>query len=1454
MLTNKLKHFFVLLVLVFSSQAIAMTVSDDFTQATDSNNWVAQYYACLTAGSSSVATTNANYNGGGNSKIPGCNYGTPNAAGSGALRLTPASGNQHGAIVSNYTFPSNQGLAITFTTYTYGGSANGLASDGADGLSFFLQDGSVGTTLPDESINLGSWGGSLAYTCSNANSPYTGLTGAYLGLGIDEWGNFLNGGSGNDNTATGITNQLQTSSTNTACTSVENNGCNWFTNGSGNTQQANRIGLRGAGNVSWYWLNQNYPSIYPSTLSSSTQNAAVQNTCKTGTLWDYSNSAATSQSISSASPSGTTLTVSVPSVTGYINGDSVTIGGGTFTVTPQTQSIISATVSGKTMTVSVPSTTGYSNGQGITIGGAITATPVSSAVSSYSNYSASKVRVNVGSASSNYSAGESISISGATGTNAGVVNTTFTISSVTTGSSGYLVIPVASNAFGGTPTYPTGGTVTGATPTIPNAYSVSSLNTGANTFQVTLSFAATAIANTSGTVTGAAPTIPNTYTISGVDNVNNTFQVTLSSMASAVSFTGTPTVTDNSQNTSGRNLGVTQSGSNPNLLDYAVIPGGYWVLPGTQLIAKESTSTRTSATPITYKLQITPAGLLTFLYSYNGGAYQSVLSNWDITTANGPMPSNFRFGFAGSTGGATNVHEITCFQAEPLQSASSAGANTSQAGQYKTSLQVYFANYNNNSWLGSLVSDAVTANMTTGAISVATNATWDGNCTLTGGGCTTMGTDSSGNALNTITVEPPLSPSTNGLSNSTTAVTASTSPTRQLLTWNAGGVPLEWASLSSAQQTVLSPDNTTNGQYRLNWLRGDRSKEQTASPAGPLRVRSGVLGDIVDSSPAWVGPPSAPYLGTFVDALYPTATASESSYPAFSANYATRLNVVYSGSNDGLVHGFRTGGNNTDGSYNSSLNDGYEVIGYMPAGVLANSNIEGLTMPTYGHNYFIDAVPGTGDLYYGGAWHTWLVGGLGAGGAEIYALDVTDPTGAVTTNSAFTESNASNLVLGDWTSSTITCKDVTGATIASCGNYLGNTYGTPAIRRLHNGKWAIIFGNGSGGSNGIAGVFIGLVDNSSTSTGAVTFYWLSTGVGSSGSPNGIYHVSPADLDGDHITDYLYAGDLNGNVWRFDLTSSNIADWGASKFGRATATPLYIAKDGSGNTQPITTKIVVTEAFTGSAYNVERVILGFGTGKSAPFTTSSATTYASGAQSVYGIWDWDMTKWNAGQTTANSVVIPGSSTQLAALSGGISGQPPEVVSTGPTVYRTFTRTNLLTNTALQNNAAGTRTSAISSVCWQGSLDCPNSINTSTTDTQGGWLYDLPDTNEQIVYNPILVNGELLVNTTTPPGSQVGCTPSLPLGSTMAFSMVSGGGAAQNVFQNSSNSFVISTNSSAVGSNSITGIKSGAVGSPFIVCVGSNCSAISQTSGGGTTTPQTNLQGGVKVTRKTWEQLR
>lgn len=1185
MITPKMKLLPVLIMLAFSGAASATTYTDNFQGASANLSWVlgtpasGTNVACLTAGS-------------GSGSIPACTS-NKNTVGNGALRLTPASNNQFGNIVSNFTFPSSDGLQVTFTTYTYGGSGG---VNGADGISFFLMDGSV-------SPNIGAIGGSLGYSCSNVNNNANGLMGAYLGLGIDEYGNFLNSG---DNTSTGIIN-----SNNAAYTGGTTYGTNSFTGSK--YFQPQRIGLRGAGNTSWPWLNANYPNVFPSSTGSSARNTAVENVCKTGQF---------TNPVPMTFPSGTNLS-------------SITY---------------------------------------------------SWLRSNYSSY-----------------------------------------------------YPKASN-------------------------------------------------------------INSTQQGQAVTYAQNNQIWDFTTPSSPVQATTNQTVT---------------------LPNYAAIPGGYRLLPTGTLIANTGTSSRANAWPITYKLIITPAGYLSFSYSYNNGVFQPVLANQLITASNGALPTNFAFGFSGSTGGANNVHDITCFTAQPIQSSSSAAANTIQSGQVQTGTQIYLAYYNANNWWGGLTANNLVSSG--GTVTAASVANWDASCTLTGGACSSTGA---------------------------TSTTLLTPANRKLLTWDgSAGAAFQAGSLSSIQTGVLNANTTGSTATDLvDWLRGVRTNEQgLGSGTGALRLRTSVLGDIVNSSPVWVGAPSSGYPDQFNDSIYGSSTpenaTSALAYSAYASAYSTanpsgqanRTNVVYSGSNDGFLHGFRSGSSNTNGSYNSTNNDGQEVLGFMPYGVLANiagaspASINSLINPTYSHNYFVDATPGTGDLFYNGTWHTWLVGGLGSGGKEIYALDITDPT-------QFTEANATSLVMGDWTAdSTSEQAAITCTNASSCNANLGNTNGTPLIRRLHNGKWAIIFGNGLNSSTGHAGVYIGLV-NSTTGTNPPTFtyYWLDTGTGSTSSPDGINSVTSADLDGDKVVDYLYGGDLQGNVWRFDLTSSDPADWGASKYGNTTPTPLFTAINGSSVVQPITTQL--SAAWTTVAGQKQAMVM-FGTGQKIQATATSPDTYATSTQSVYGIWDWDMAAWNNGTTTTAGVTIPAAGTTYRALTA------PQTVSR--TDLQSQTATTLSTTPPSGSPVMGYRTTSANAVCWQGSGACTASNN------KYGWYLDLPASQEQVIYNPIFNNGALVLNTTIPPGasSTSSCTASTTTGWTMAFNVATGGSFPQNYFQNSSGVFTVGS-----GGSSISGIQLSGVGAPGLVSVGSQQYTYFQTSSGQPAVAATNPQSGTVASRVMWEQLR
>ena len=1548
------KHFWSALLLLLGAslgasqlRAQTITFSEDFTQANTANNWYYFNGACLTAGTTASSSNPglipactsvlaSYYNlaanadpylvGGylgflGSSTAPsGLSAQVADPVGNGALRFTNGSQNisgsekyghaERGAILSSGTFPTGAGLQVTFKTITYHGDSGGAGADGADGISFFLQDGS-------QPPGLGAWGGSLAYSCSNSNTPHEGLQGGYIGLGIDEYGNFLNG----TNLVAGYTGTNTATGDNTAY---------------GYGYKPDRIGLRGAGNISWAGLVGAYGTdpgnsalpYYPASLETSCVNAggtysAASNNCidicSAGSTWDpvtqvcnkactggatYSSSTDTCNSCSSVSGTYNTTTMLCTNTNQCAAGTYYS-GTATCDTCPAT-GYATGTYSNGTCTSSCPSgdvlnsahclPTGdvYGSGYYCPTGSAVPTNNSGTYVCyptglSYSagNYCPSGQTI---SGTSCYPTGDSHATtyfcpSGQTITGTSCYPTGDATSGTTycpTGDSfsGAVCYPTgdsksgtnycsSGNTINGTHCYPTGdvystaslaycpaGDAISTTHCCPSANPYNSgtglCANGATPGVATPATLATAMSTalpmtaaspmTAAIPATAAPVAPAATAVTANQSATlitspvETAPATLAPSTGNVDMeyaTKNTCATGNLYNYSTPNAPTSAgpavlSSVNPantaNILDYAPIPNAYKELTSFQ-IANESAMTRSAATPIFYNLKITQDGLLSFAYSVSGGAYSYVIRNQSITASNGPLPASFRVGFAGSDGGASNIHEILCFKAASAnQSGSSATVNEKEAAKVEAGTQAYFAFYDPNDWTGTLTANNLIN--TAGVVTVATTANWDASCLLSG---TATGTPASGGGCATTNVSGP----TGALP---------TPANRIMLTWdtvNNVGIPFEWGNLNPAQQAALDFGDSTMTSTRLNYLRGDRSNEINSSGVGLYRARDAVLGDIVDSSPIWVGPPSSAYTARWVDRLYggsmPENTGTQN-YVQFTAAEQTRLNVVYVGSNDGFLHAFRAGSYDVNGNFvanSTTPNDGQEVLSYMPGATLASAalptavggctndantqtimqGIHGVTPAVganpectepvldyansqYAHNFFVDATPGSGDLFIGGQWHTWLVGGLGVGGAAIFALDITSP------DSSFAEGNASSIVIGEWNSGTISCANVT-----NCGNNMGNTFGTPQIRRLHNGNWAAIFGNGFGSNSGDAGIYIMSIDSTS---GAQTFYYLSTNTAGG---NGIAYVSTADLDRDHITDYVYAGDLLGNVWRFDLTSNNPANWAAA------STPLFTTPSG----QPITSELlVISSTATGGS---PRVLIEFGTGQRTQLTNMAPVQYAAGAQSLYGIWDWNMSAWNA--------LAPGSA--YASLSA-------TTAATGLASPFTLSAANLQQQTLTPNSNGVTVDGTNVQICWQGSTTC-------TTNDQFGWFANLPNPDEQIIFNPVFYQGAFIVNSTVPANNlATSCTSNLDTGYTYVLAVANGG-----VF---TNTFPTYTKNGTVITDSIeAGVQTNATGSVYVVNTAQGqANLIYQTVSGTPGSQQPHIPSNTKAKRLTWIERR
>lgn len=499
---------------------------------------------------------------------------------------------------------------------------------------------------------------------------------------------------------------------------------------------------------------------------------------------------------------------------------------------------------------------------------------------------------------------------------------------------------------------------------------------------------------------------------------------------------------------------------------------------------------------------------------------------------------------------------------------------------------------------------------------------------------------------------------------------------RQIITRDSTGarIPFQWASLSTTRRDQLDPD-ATRAEAILEYLRGDESNEGTA--AGQFRARRdgggpNKLGDIISSAPLFVGAPPFRYR----DSLESTT------YSSFAAAMADRTPMVYVGSNDGMLHGF-------------NAETGREVFAYIPSPVFPR--LKNLALQNYTHQYYVDGSPSMGDVFWGTTWKTVLVGGLNKGGQGIYALNITNPS-----TLANAEANAGSIALWEYTDAN--------------DSDLGYTFSQPSIVKLRNGRWAAVFGNGynstypdsAPSSTGNAVLFIVDIQN------GTLIRKLDTGVGNAQRPtgvswdNGLSTPALVDINGDRIVEYAYAGDLFGNMWKFDLSSTDPAQWEVA-FGTAGALePLFTARDSdesTANVQPITSRPEITRGPGGQGMMVL-----FGTGKY--LESSDVLVTPERPQTFYGIFDRN-TGLDADRVTSRASLTEQTILQEVTI------DPPDPDGDGP-------------------------------------LGDPGPVNARVTSNNSmnnsGWYIDLVSPSgyeaEKAVTNPIVRNGNVIFTTVIP----------------------------------------------------------------------------------------------------------
>jgi type IV pilus assembly protein PilY1 len=392
-------------------------------------------------------------------------------------------------------------------------------------------------------------------------------------------------------------------------------------------------------------------------------------------------------------------------------------------------------------------------------------------------------------------------------------------------------------------------------------------------------------------------------------------------------------------------------------------------------------------------------------------------------------------------------------------------------------------------------------------------------------------------------------------------------------------VPFTWDRLDQAQRAALNASPLSGkadglGEKRVNYLRGTRSLER-AQPQGIFRTRESILGDMVNSEPVHVGPPAS---AEFNDA-----------YRSFYATHRDRKKVIYIGANDGMLHAF-------------DADNGQELFAYIPNMLLPVLNK--LTAPEYVHRPYVDSTVVVGDAIVGKKWKTVLAGGLGGGGQGVYVLDVSNPSDFAAGGGVifeFTDSDDPDMgnVVGVPQIAKFKVKAAKGAieskyfVVVASGL---NNYKDDGARKFDDAAPGVLFL-----------LSLGKEPTEKWQSG-VNYYKLKTPISNTRSPNGL--ASPGIVvNGDGAVRFIYAGDLQGNLWRFSFEGN--APW-TDALGKAPYTPLFTAVDDKMVPQPITVQPRIVFA-PGGGYLVL-----FGTGKFLERSDADATQFKT--QSFYAIHD------------------------------------------------------------------------------------------------------------------------------------------------------------------------------------------------------------------------------------------
>ncbi|CAI8699039.1 type IV pilus assembly protein PilY1 [Pseudomonas sp. IT-P12] len=418
----------------------------------------------------------------------------------------------------------------------------------------------------------------------------------------------------------------------------------------------------------------------------------------------------------------------------------------------------------------------------------------------------------------------------------------------------------------------------------------------------------------------------------------------------------------------------------------------------------------------------------------------------------------------------------------------------------------------------------------------------------------------------------------------TAIVPGATPPTYQ--SWSTASnapINLAFGNFAPAQQTVLNQGLPTGitGADLVEWSKGTNKSG--------LKVRSVLLGDIINS-PLMLASPTDQTASDLV---------GDTSYSNYLATKASNMNsnLVVNG-NDGFVSVINPG-------------NGARRYAYMPSSVLPYLRL--ISDPAYingvSHKFLVDGQVGIFDAQLNNAWKTLAIGGTGAGGKTFYALQLFD-------------ASAGNVTRALWEFSAPATPNA-----ANAFNDLGYAYARPEVARLADGRWAAFIANGYGSNSGVAALYVVDIRDGSLIRKIV--------VDSTETTNGLSSVE-LKVNSQNVVQAAYGGDLNGRMWKFDLSASAPNSWGLAFSGK----PLFTAP--GGDTQPITAQPLLADNSLGGK------VVFFGTGK---FNESVDKTNKD-LQAFYAVWDAD---GGSGQITTASL-------QAQSITGVFAGASGQFITT------------------------------------------------------------------------------------------------------------------------------------------------------------------------------------------------